>query len=87
MTGRQRILFNWAQKQGGSFTKAEAVYQFGPNYYCNGDKHVGAILSRMVNSGILERPAPGKYRISEKPAAKRMKQKKENLIQKTLFEP
>jgi hypothetical protein len=51
---------------GGTFTKSEAVKEFGPKYYGNsGSKHVGDRLSRMVNAGLLEREAKGRYKIGK----------------------
>lgn len=44
-------------------TKKELVAKFGGVYYCNGDKHLGAVLSRMVRSGHLVRIKPGVYKV------------------------
>lgn len=33
-----------------------------PGYYCNGHKHFGAMLSRMVKAGLIERVKKGVYR-------------------------
>lgn len=65
MTPEQREIIQWAQSVGGRFTKKEAVDRFGNDYYRNGDKHVGDRLSRLVNCGLLEREAPGKFRIGK----------------------
>ena len=65
MTPEQKEIMAFAQTQGGYFTKQEAVKKFGREYYCHGDKHVGDRLSRMVNAWLLERMAPGKYKIGK----------------------
>lgn len=36
------------------------------NYYANASKHFGALLSRMVKNGQLERVKNGVFRIAEK---------------------
>ncbi len=36
------------QANSGEVTKAKVVEAIGGNYYCNGDKHVGDRLFRMV---------------------------------------
>ena len=51
------------QANGGEVTKAQVVDAIGGNYYCNGDKHVGDRLSRMVNAGMLIRVKPGLFKI------------------------
>lgn len=65
MTPDQKEILDFARRLGGYFTKQEAVKAFGGGYHCNGDKHVGDRLSRMVNSGLLERISPGKYKIGK----------------------
>lgn len=47
--------------QHGRITKSEAVQLVGSTYYCNADKHVGDILSRLVNVGVLIREKPGVF--------------------------
>lgn len=63
MTTEQKEILTWAHSVGGCFTKQEAVKQFP--YYHNTEKHLGDRLSRMVDAGLLERTAPGKYKIGK----------------------
>jgi len=63
MTPEQKEIMWWAQSQGGYFTKQEAIKRFP--YYCHTEKHVGDRLSRMVKAGLLERIAPGKFKIGK----------------------
>lgn len=60
MTPTQRTILNYAQAQG-HITKREAVALIGHRYYCNADKHTGAVLTRMVRGGLLHRTKPGHY--------------------------
>ena len=63
MTPEQREIMTILQANGGEVTKAQVVDAIGGNYYCNGDKHVGDRLSRMVNAGMLIRVKPGLFKI------------------------
>lgn len=65
MTKDQAEIIRWAQSVGGYFTKREAVLQFGGKYFRHPEKYVGDRLSRMVDAGLLERTAPGKYKIGK----------------------
>lgn len=56
MTPEQKKIIAWAKSLGGSFTKREAVEQFGGAYYYR--------ISRMVAKKYLIRLAPGKFKIS-----------------------
>lgn len=52
-------------------TVAEAstmeIYNNVPfGYYCNANKHMGNILSTMVDKGTIERVKPGVFRLSQK---------------------
>lgn len=52
--------------QGMESATLEEIYinvHFG--YYANWQKHMGAILSRMVKSGKVERVKPGLFRIAK----------------------
>jgi hypothetical protein len=64
MTPEQKKIMAFAQSKGGTFTKAEIVEAMGKKYYCNGDKHLGDRLSRMVNANILKRVKLGLFEIS-----------------------
>lgn len=53
-----------ATSKGGEFTKKDAVELIGNRYYCNEDKHVGDVLSRMVNAQFIIRVKPGHFKLS-----------------------
>ena len=63
MTPEQKEIMAVMQANGGKATKAQLVAALGGNYYCNGDKHVGDRLSRMVKSNLLKRVKPGVFDI------------------------
>lgn len=65
MTPDQKEILAFAHRQGGYFTKAEAVNEFGRAYPVHADKYVGDRLSRMVNAGLLEREAKGRYKVGK----------------------
>lgn len=69
MTKEQREILSVMQKSGGTATKAEIVAELDC-YFCNGEKHIGGRLSRMVNSGLLVRVKPGVFRIGAGKASK-----------------
>lgn len=62
MTQQQRNILRAAAANGGTITKREVADMSG-SYFCNADKHLGAILSRMVKSGLLKRIRPGVFEI------------------------
>lgn len=47
----------------GTITKKQVVEALGKYYYCNGEKHVGDRLSRMVNANLLVRVKPGVFEV------------------------
>lgn len=57
------VLFWLAQQNGGEITKKQAVEAIGGRYFCNAEKHVGDVLSRMVNRRILARIKPGYFKL------------------------
>lgn len=65
MTPNQKILFEHT-KSNSQMTKVEAVELIGKSYYCNADKHVGDVLSRMVKSGLLKRIKPGLFELGDR---------------------
>lgn len=63
MTPEQKEIMAVMQAHGGKATKADVVKALGRNYYCNGGKHVGDRLPRMVKSNLLKRIKPGVFEI------------------------
>ena len=63
MTPEQKEIMTILQANGGEVTKAKVVESIGGNYYCNGDKHVGDRLPRMVKAGMLIRVKPGVFKL------------------------
>jgi hypothetical protein len=59
LTLKQSAVLQFCHENGG-ITKAQAMGLIN-THYCNGDKHVGDCLSRMVKSGLLIRVKPGVF--------------------------
>ena len=70
ITDSQQKIIALAKSNGGSVTKQQVVEYFGQNYYCGESNHLGAMLSRMVNAGLLVREKKGSFTIGsgKKPA-------------------
>ena len=62
LTEKQKIVINWCIQHDGKITKREAM-QLINDHYCNGAKHVGEVLSRMVKAGLLNRITPGNFSV------------------------
>lgn len=62
---KRRALINFAFANNRAITKQQAVDLIGRTYYCNGDKHTGDILSRLVNAGIFIRIKPGHFKLAD----------------------
>jgi predicted transcriptional regulator of viral defense system len=60
---KRKAIIDRAILQGGVISKMQAVETIGKTYYCNADKHVGDILTRMVKAGVLERVQWGVYKV------------------------
>ena len=60
MTKEQREIYNFV-RQKGQATKKE-ITEIADHYYCNGEKHIGDRLSRMVGAGLLIRVKKGVYK-------------------------
>jgi len=60
MTPKQSAIMG-AIRKSGSITKKEAVALIGRDYYCNAPFHVGNVLSRMVNAGMIRRVKNGLF--------------------------
>lgn len=74
LTEHQRTILNHALANDNRITKKEAVSLIDRWYYCNADKHVGDVLSRMVNSGLLTRESPGKFLVGKGKANRKLPQ-------------
>lgn len=61
LTPQQQQILKDAQERGGTITKKEIVEMYGGQYHCGADNHLGAMLSRMVKSGLLIREKPGVF--------------------------
>lgn len=61
---KQSKILDWAMSNT-EITKRKAVELIGGDYYHNADKHVGDVLSRMVNSGLLKRIKNGVYALGD----------------------
>lgn len=59
LTPKQSAVLQFCHDNGG-ITKAQAMGLIN-THYCNGEKHVGDCLSRMVKSGLLIRVKPGVF--------------------------
>lgn len=60
---RQKQILNVFSKDE-ILSKSEIKEKSGISYYCNTDKHLGDVLSRMVNNGLLERVKKGYFKWS-----------------------
>lgn len=61
MTEKQRKIINLLRANKEPMSKSELLKHFGHWYYYNASKHLGDILSRMVDNNLLYRPSRGYY--------------------------
>jgi len=64
LSEKQKKVLEYCREHDGKITKQEAMTIID-THYCNGEKHVGDVLSRMVNAGLLIREKPGNFRIGK----------------------
>jgi len=64
LTKKQKAVISYAREHGNKITKKEAMSLID-NHYCNGDKHVGDVLSRMVKASLLIRIKPGCFELGK----------------------
>lgn len=62
MTPKQKIIVEFCLSNNNACTKKDAMNLID-THYCNGEKHVGEVLSRMVKAGILVRIKPGYFKL------------------------
>lgn len=60
MTPQQRQIYDFVRRNGQA-TKKE-ISEIADNYFCNGEKHIGDRLGRMVKAGFLIRVKNGLYK-------------------------
>lgn len=61
MTEKQKAILQILRDHEEPMTKSELLEHFETWYYHNSSKHLGDVLARMVNSGLLHRPKHGYY--------------------------
>lgn len=64
LTEKQKKVIDFCRSNGNKITKQEAMNLIN-DHYCNGDKHVGETLSRMVKAGLLNRIKPGHFELGK----------------------
>lgn len=64
LSEKQKQVLAFCHAHEGKITKKEAMTIID-THYCNGEKHVGNVLSRMVKTGLLTREKPGMFRIGK----------------------
>ncbi len=62
-TQHQKAILNYLSD--GQKTKAQIVNRFKSWYYSNSNKHIGDVLSRMVNAKMITRIKKGVYSLPE----------------------
>lgn len=64
MTREQKEITRFVLQNGGTATKQQIVKALD-SYYCNGEKHIGDRLSRMVKAGLIKRVKNGVFEIGD----------------------
>lgn len=62
LSRKQRSVVAYLEKNG-EMTLSQATALIGGDIYANAEKHVGALLSNMVNRGLLIRTKPGVFKL------------------------
>jgi hypothetical protein len=65
MTDSQEAIIKLCQANGGNLTKKQVVDAFGHWYYANAAFHIGNMISRMVNAGLLIRVKNGVFKLGK----------------------
>ena len=84
LSKKQKIVIDYARQNGGEITKKQAMKLINTSY-CNGQKYVGEVLSRMVKAGLLVRVSPGFFRLGKGSKTKPVPQVDDNQIE--IFSP
>jgi predicted transcriptional regulator of viral defense system len=82
MSNKQKEILKLFSPRGLVVSKKDIVTVYGSSYYCNAEKYIGEILSRMVKNGMLERVKPGFFKLGPGPEKKKVVEDKNQM---TLF--
>lgn len=63
LTPQQSAILALARENGGTLTSKQVQEEFVHNYHSNGERHLGAILSRMVAANLLVRVKKGVFTV------------------------
>ena len=66
ITEKQKKILQFAYNNENKVTSKNALELIGNDYYCNSEKYVSEVLSRMVKSGLLKRVKKGSFEILKK---------------------
>ena len=71
LSNNQAEILRFVKANGGKATTAQIVEEFSHNYFCNAETHLGAVVRRMVNAGLIVREKRGVYALGngKKPTA------------------
>lgn len=64
LSDKQKAVITFCLSNGNKITKRDAMGLINTHYH-NGEKHVGEVLSRMVNAGLLIRIKPGLFELGK----------------------
>lgn len=83
---KRQLILEYLYNAGTPVKKEDIVERFDSFYYCNSSKHIGDMLSRLVNSGQVSRVKNGWYQFANWYSSKnRQSIVPENPNQKQLF--
>lgn len=63
MSKKQQQILSVLREQKAAMTKSELLEHFGTWYHHNAAKHLGDVLGRMVEVGLIYRPKRGYYEV------------------------
>lgn len=64
LSDKQKKVIEFCLSNNNTISKKQAMGLIN-THYCNGEKHVGEVLSRMVKQGLLVRIKPGHFQLGK----------------------